>query len=202
MMLFVLDSCIVKFGGRDGWGLVTFTDAGGTLSNSTLSDSYTFGVRCENSSNPNLNNIMISNCRSDPMGMSLLSNPSFTNIIFTANGSNGVHILEGTLSSNATLASRSIAGIANVAYIIDNLTIGPSAILTINPGVVIKFANSWCNCSGIDVQGALVADGTAVQPIVFTSFQDDSNGGDTNNDGNTAYRIVVTGISSIFCFKS
>ncbi len=177
----LLDSCLIKFNGNSNWGAVTFTDAGGTVSNSTISDSRAFGVRCEGSSTPQVNNVTIANCSADPIAMSLKANPTFTNIIFSANGSKGIHILEGTLSSNAVLARRDVAGINNIAYIIDNLTISPNATLTIAPGVVLKFSNGG---AGISVQGALIADGTATQNIVFTSIRDDSNGGDTNNDGN------------------
>ena len=177
----VLDSCLIQFGGNGGWGGVTYTDAGSTISNSTISNSNDYGVRCENSSTPQIINVVLQNSRLDPIAMSLLSNPTFTNITFAANGSNGVRILEGTLSSNANLARRSIAGFSNIAYIVDQLTIAPSATLTIQPGVVIKFTNYY---DGIFVSGALVADGNVEEPIVFTSIEDDSYGGDTNNDGN------------------
>ncbi|HEY9166525.1 MAG TPA: right-handed parallel beta-helix repeat-containing protein [Candidatus Kryptonia bacterium] len=177
----VLDSCLIQFGGNGSWGGVTYTDAGSRLSNSTISNSNDYGVRCENSSTPQIVNVVLQNSRLDPIAMSLLSNPTFTNITFAANGSNGIDILEGTLSSNANLAQRSIAGFTNIAYIVNGLTVAPSASLTIRPGVVIKFPSYY---SGITVQGALVADGTATEPVVFTSIEDDSFGGDTNNDGN------------------
>jgi hypothetical protein len=127
---------------------------------------------------------MIQNCSYDPIAMSLKSDPTFTNITFSANGSSGIKLLEGTLSSDATLAKRSIAGISNIAYILDNLTISPNATLTIEPGVVIKFNIYYYH--SINVQGALIANGTVSESIVFTSIRDDSNGGDTNNDGNTS----------------
>jgi len=177
----LLDSCLIKFGGGSSWGGVTYTDAGSTISNSTISDSYNYGIRCEGSATPNAVNVTFQNCRLDPIAMSLVSNPTFTNITFAANGSKGIRILEGTLSSNATLNQRNVAGINNIAYIIDNLTIASNAILTIEPGVVIKFTNYY---NGINVHGAIVADGTATNKVVFTSIKDDSNGGDTNNDGN------------------
>ena len=78
--------------------------------------------------------------------MSLKSDPvfSFAGIILESNGngSNGIRILEGTLSSDADLIKRDVGGIYNIAYIVDQLTISQDATLVINPGVVIKFLNT------------------------------------------------------------
>jgi hypothetical protein len=61
-----------------------------------------------------------------------------------------------------------------------NVTVASGATLTIDPGVIVKFNGTLRE---LRVNGTLAAVGTSGSHIVFTSYQDDSAGGDTNGDG-------------------
>lgn len=83
--------------------------------------------------------------------------------------------VSGTISSNTTWT------LANSPYVVTgSITVASPAVLTIEPGVIVKFDTS----TGLSVaDGAtLTAEGTSSAPIVFTSYKDDV-GGDDNGDG-------------------
>ena len=83
--------------------------------------------------------------------------------------------VSGTVSASATWRTGDL-------YVVrDDLTISNGATLTVEPGVIVKFAMGKSLI--VNRGGALSAIGTRAQPIVFTSVKDDANGGDTNGDG-------------------
>lgn len=93
------------------------------------------------------------------------------------------HIGTTTYTSNTTWT------LANSPYIIDgNVTVASGATLTIEPGVIVKYAYQFANPKKIVIQsgGSLNAAGTAMNGITFTSIKDDAIGGDTGGDGATA----------------
>ena len=172
----------MQYGGGSNDGTLKFLNASPTLISYSILDQSNYGLWIDGNSAPSFDHVTIQNCYYDPIAMSLTSNPTFTNISFSANGSNGIRIIEGTLSTNATLVKRNVAGYTNIPYIIGNLNIASGSVLTLEEGIIIKLR--YAGFTGITIQGGLNATGIVSQKIIFTSIKDDSAGGDTNNDGN------------------
>ncbi len=82
---------------------------------------------------------------------------------------------------------------AGVYHTTGTLTVPVGQTFLLSPGAIIKFTNSGHELS---VNGTLVANGTALNPVILTDDADDSAGGDTNANGPsvgspTAWRGVV-----------
>lgn len=84
------------------------------------------------------------------------------------------HVL--TISGSTTWTA------AGSPYVVKSVTITSSGTLTIEPGVVVKINGTT---QGFSVDGKLVAGSSSGNPVVFTSIQDDSVGGDSGGDGPT-----------------
>ena len=93
--------------------------------------------------------------------------------------------VSGTLSATTTWTS------GNVYHVTSNLTVPDGITLRIEPGTVVKL-NEFMY---IEVDGVLIADGTASEQIVFTSVWDDTYGGDTG-DGGYPWRYLRLDVGS------
>lgn len=99
-----------------------------------------------------------------------------------------------TYNSNTTWTSSGSPYILN-----GNVTVSSGVTLTVQPGVVVKLNGA---SRTITVNGTLSAVGSSSARITFTSYQDDTVGGDSNGDGAATtgavgqwYRIRLLGSS-------
>ena len=146
---------------NDGTTDVAISGTGGTYSFQTDEGTYTFTCTAEGYNMHVIADIEVYAGESTNVNFQL---QPITVINITAN-----------IVGNTTWTNNNI-------YLIDG-EILIQAVLTIEPGTKIKFKDSanWV------VQGAngglIIAEGTEIMPVIFTSWHDDVHGGDTNGNG-------------------
>ena len=87
-----------------------------------------------------------------------------------------VILIENNVVGNTTWTNNNI-------YLIDGEVL-IQAVLTIEAGTLIKFKESARFGVLGNSGGLIIAEGTELMPIIFTSWHDDAHGGDTNDNGN------------------
>ena len=166
-----------------------------TISNTLFQETNRCGLYLAGTSAPTVNNCVFDDLNY-PMITALMAFPgSYSGNVLSGTTSKAIAIIDDeTLTQDYTMVKRDFAGIVNIPYLFNRYTVGTSAVLTIEPGVILKFMQSgWMN-----VRNGLIADGgsTADSAIIFTADRDDFYGGDTYGDGdaNLAHRQWWWGI--------
>lgn len=136
-----------------------------------------------NSTSWNYNNELIKNGKNSG-GQAIYGTPKARNSVnyLIAHG-------VSSISSDITMTK------SKSPYVVNNInqTFQNNATLTIEPGTLIKFYNTASlNFIG---NSKIIAQGTAEEPIVFTSFVDDAYGGDLDATSTTPYAGSWLGVN-------
>lgn len=185
-----------RYGGGELSGIIEIDDASVTVRQSTFRNSDEDGIRVNNI-DADARIVLIESCTfadnsSDDIecydasptiaactfsgdGRAVwLGGTSFPHFRGDLTADDGIWLASGSYAHSGTWEY------AGIPYILDGDRTVPEGIeLTIDPKVIVKGNDYW---TSIFVDGSLNIEGTAVDPVIFTSMQDDTIGGDTNKD--------------------
>jgi len=150
--------------GGSFYGIDAHNIADVTVNDSVISHNDYYGVRLSTSSTVTLNNTSVADSSDAAVylndGDSAVTATGST--AFTGNGFNGVSVPGSTIAADTTITN------PNGPYQVrSDMTVNQGATLTVEAGVALHFGNY----EGLRVYGNLVAQGTAGEPIIFSSDQ-------------------------------
>ncbi len=153
-------------------GLRWMNGASGQIADNRIEQNLLYGIYLSAASSPVISGNSLAHNRFYAIYLEGNCTPTFSGNTAYGNGLNGVGVF-GTVASGAWYP-----GLPYIAT--QNLVVEPGSTLTLQPGTVVKFLPN----TSFVVRGALAASGTISNPVVFTSINDDSFGGDTHQNGN------------------
>lgn len=175
-----------------------------SIINTTITNNFYYGIYATGDSSVSLSSDTFSYNQGGVGFINLSNGISFSpsnDVAFSNQGGNGFSI-SGTLTTDEVLTS-------DIPYILNSgplsVVISSGTTLNIDAGVIIKVGLA-ATYSYLEVNGDLNVLGTSTNQVYFTSLNDDSIGGDTNNDGTStlpapgdwAYLLLNSGSSSTF----
>jgi hypothetical protein len=121
--------------------------------------------------------LTVSDCASYPISSDALSEPVMSRMVLQDNVQSNVwEIRESSLEERKEWTWEPLAasdGAPVIRLITGRVTVGEQATLNLQPGLVLKFRGG----AALIARGALLAEGTAQQPVILTSWRDPEGGG-------------------------
>ncbi|MCX7919012.1 MAG: right-handed parallel beta-helix repeat-containing protein [bacterium] len=180
-----LDQCIIRYGGYSYNGVVYVNGSNPTFSYCTVEYSKQCGIYGLNDGYPTVSNCRFTNNQEYPISLEAEGIRKVTGCSFSNNKRQGIEARYDIVQTSGTWTNQGVPYVINGTVSIH--TTGGGCILTLNPGVIIKFADYDSELDAgdpfSDQYGGLIAVGNVYAPIYFTSIKDDSIGGDTYGDG-------------------
>jgi len=158
----IMDHCIVEYGAAERIAneSIRFETASPTIMNSTISHSRDDGMLLLRS-DLRIENCQFSNNGDFAIAMRADSFPRLLNNTAMDNGRNEIGVFDFNVNRNGTWVKD------NLPYtLVNDVFINSGITLTIQPGVIVQFRDPD---DALVVDGTLIANGTAMQPIHFTS---------------------------------
>ncbi len=177
----LLECCTVRFGNSSS--LIEAESGADLTVRSCLLEYGVTGLLAAGGAQVSLVDNVVRGCTGTPLTISAATALTQSGNTFAANGITAMGLLPGLLKAGH-LQRLDLGGFAGLGYYLSS-TLQVDSLLTVDPGVTIKFAPG---CEGLVIRGTLSAVGTVDQPIVFTSLHDDCSGNpaDAASDGWTA----------------